>query len=397
MSDHREELVQIAESYDNSNLLKDLFMIWIKPIIRYYRKNSPCFSNILPLPKRLNFKNNADLLENYWMQETKNQNPSFSRALRKTIGRDIAKVFIADALSYDSLLLQALLMNQIIKFLEDPSYPISKGYSFVVLFLVSTFLLSMIMNLNNFRLSMMTTTIKGMISNLLYKKMLKIHFSSISNQDCTSKFLSLISSDLELLDSSFHIMYLCSFPIFIIGSFIIMGAFFKLSGVIGLLFIIIQVPLVYLLSKPVENYREKVASINDNRVRLIKMLIEGIRVVKVYGWEGPQLAKIFEYRKQQNSQLFRKNIYLSVVSGIGQSGFAIILLITFGSVVWYGGKLEAGEVFAGTTVLFLTFIQLNYILPEGLVQLFVTFATLNRVQEVLLIPESDKQADFSET
>ncbi|OMJ83201.1 hypothetical protein SteCoe_15916 [Stentor coeruleus] len=396
MSDPMQELIQISESYDDSNILKDLFMIWIRPIIRYYKKNHPCFANILPLPKRLNFKKNADLLENYWIQETKNQKPNFKRALRKTIGKDIAKVFIADIISYDSLLLQALLMNQIIKFLEDPNYPINEGYLLIVLFLITTFLLSIVMNLTIFRLSTITTTVKGLISSLLYKKILKIHFSSISNQDCTSKILSIISSDLELLDSSYQIMYLCSFPIFIIGSFIIMGTFFKLSGVLGLLFTIIQVPLVYLLSKPVENYREKVASINDNRVKLIKMLIEGIRVVKVYGWEYPQLAKIFEQRKQQNTQIFRKNIYLSFVSGIGQSGFAIILLITFGSVVWYGGKLEAGEVFAGTTVLFLAFIQLNYILPDGLVQLFITIATFNRIQEALLIPESNKQIDFSD-
>ncbi|OMJ73848.1 hypothetical protein SteCoe_27361 [Stentor coeruleus] len=394
MSEANEDLLQLAESYDNSNIFKDLFMLWIKPIIEYYKSKSPSLANILPLPKRMNFIENEKKLEEFWDQEMMNEKPSFKRALRKTVGKSILKVFIIDALFYDSLLLQALLMNQIIIFLEDPNYPMIEGYLLVTLFLISTFGTSMIFSLTVFRLSVIITTTKGLISSLLYKKLLRIHSNSISNQDCTAKILNLISSDLELLDSTNQIMYLCSFPIFIIGSFIIMSMYFNIPGIIGLLFAIIQVPLVYFLSKPIEAYREKVASISDQRVKLIKMLIEGIRVVKVYGWESPQLEKVFEYRKRQNSQLFRKNIYLSFISGIGQSGFAIILLITFGSVVWYGDKLEAGKVFAGTTILFLAFIELNYMLPDGLVQLFTTIATLNRIQESLLLPERKNHIDF---
>ncbi|OMJ94624.1 hypothetical protein SteCoe_2113 [Stentor coeruleus] len=173
----------------------------------------------------------------------------------------------------------------------------------------------------------------------------------------------------------------------IIGSFIIMGVYFGLAGILGLVYCVLQIPLIYFLSRCVKGYRGKIAEISDRRVKLIKMLIEGIRTVKIHGWESCQLKEIFKIRKSQNQETFKKNIFISIISGLGNSGFVIAILITLGCTLWFGNELKASEVFAGIAILYLAFKELNFLLPDGLIQIFMLIVTCMRIQEVLLLPE----------
>lgn len=351
-------------------------MVWMIPILKYYRANPPNHKNMIPLSERQKYKEYFQGLESLWEEEKNKSKPSFLNVVWKVIGKDFTKLAVFESLSYDSLLLQSLVLIQVINYFENPNNEL--GPMWIVFFLLGTLIISLLLNLSNFKFYTMVTTVKGAITSLLYSKLLKISYTSANNDDTNSKIISVIFSDLELLENSFLAFYLTSFPLMVVGSFIIMGIYFGLAGILGLLYCIFQIPLVYFLSKPVKGYREKIAVISDERVNMIKMLIEGIRIVKIYGWESFQLKEIFEARKAQNQQTFRKNIFISVITGVGYSGLVIAMLITFSCFVIFGNELKASEVFAGTSILFLAFIKLN-LLPDGLIQIFMLIVTFSRV------------------
>ncbi|OMJ85785.1 hypothetical protein SteCoe_12855 [Stentor coeruleus] len=378
---------RIPFPYDTSNILKDFFMTWMIPVLKYYKTSKPSLTNILHLPKRLNYKQYTKALKISWKEELQKEKPNFFRALLKVIKKDAFSIILTDILAFDSLLFQALIMIKVINYIEDPTSDDKIGIIWVVLFLLGTLIISMTLNVSSFRFSALIAVVKGLITRIIYKKLLKINLSAVLNNNSSAKILSVISSDLELLDSSFLIMFLCSFPLMMIGTLTIMIVYFGVSGLLGILVCIIQIPIIYFLSKPIEGYRGKIAEISDKRVKNIRMLIEGIRIVKIYGWESSQLNAIYEIRKLQNSQTFRKNFFISTITGVGYSGLASAFLVTFGSYVWFGNTLKVADVFAGTTVLYLAFIELNFLLSSGLIQLFLTIVTMKRFQEVLLLPE----------
>ena len=374
--------------YDSSNFFQDIVMTWMFPVIRYYHKIKPTLLNLLPIPNKLKYEIYLHKLETEWDEEKQKESPSFFMALLRVIGKDLLCIFLIDGIAWTALLIQCLLLIQVIDFIENPDYSQALGYLYSAIFILLNIIISLLLNYTIFRLHTIITSTKAIITQTLYKKILRLDLKSSHKADSGNKIISLISSDIELLDSTTQLMFLFSFPLFMIVSTIIMIVYFGLAGILGILAACIQIPIMYFLSKPIEKYREKIASISDQRIKLITSLIEGIRIVKLYGWESPFLNKVFAVRRKQIETIARRNIFIGLTSGIGQGGLAFVLLMTFGTYLWLGNTLRAGDVFAGSSVLYLAFIELNYLLPEGLIQFFLTLATMKRITESMMYHEN---------
>ena len=171
-------------------------------------------------------------------------------------------------------MLQALAIIQIINFFSEDLYPQSLGYAIISLHLLHTLVASFLLNYTTFRCHCIVTSIRGIVTELLDEELLGLHSSVASNQETRSTIISIISSDIEILEASNLIMYLFSCPLFMIGSFMVMYFYLGVAGIVGMITGILQVPLVYCLSKPIENLRDEIAEASDRRVNAIINLIE---------------------------------------------------------------------------------------------------------------------------
>lgn len=131
----------------------------------------------------------------------------------------------------------------------------------------------------------LTSRIKSALAMLLYGKISSLT-SYIIKSSQIGKITNLLSSDFGIIEARLaNFLYSFNFPIFAIASTVLLIFRLGWPGVLGVLIVLLVVPFSAYISK----YNGKlVAEINiykDKRVQITSEVIEGIKFIKLYGWE----------------------------------------------------------------------------------------------------------------
>lgn len=65
---------------------------------------------------------------------------------------------------------------------------------------------------------------------------------------------------------------------------------------IGVLVLCITMPVSSWTVKVVQRYRKEMLRFADSRIRLVSQFLAGVKLIKMYGWEGAQKSEIQEAR-----------------------------------------------------------------------------------------------------
>ncbi|CAG9319605.1 unnamed protein product [Blepharisma stoltei] len=376
--------------YDSSHFFHDLMMSWTFPVISFYRKNIPSPDNLINIPKRVKFDTSLTSLEEEWAKESVKPSPSFLKALLRVIGWDIFKYFLPGIFGYNLGLAQALLVIYLTRYIEESSADPWDGVLYITLYAVSTLFSYFFLNLSAFKVFTLIARVKSMIPCLLYQKLVNISQLAISEGNTKGKIANIIGSELEILDGMTSLVWLFSLPIFLIGAFFIIGFTTGVAGVIGLVVVILHFPAIMLVCKIAGNFRIKVNIAGDVRIKMITSLIEGIRIVKLYGWESPNLETIFKQRALEIKTAYKKICFLSLNRTLSNGGIGLTLFITFLIYIYLGNELEPGIVYSTATILLMTQTMVSYIGSLAVFQLFLFIIAMKRVTEILVIKNNTR-------
>ena len=126
---------------------------------------------------------------------------------------------------------------------------------------------------------------------------------------------------------------------------------------------------------------------NDQRIKLISDMVNGIRTIKSYGWENHYKQKIEEARSKQSKFIWRVNFLsslgLTIFSNFGFYAFLAIILCTY----WRGADMNAGEMMAILSILFFLFMSVNGITVYALNTTFQFFGVMARIGDVFKLSE----------
>jgi hypothetical protein len=76
-----------------------------------------------------------------------------------------------------------------------------------------------------------------------------------------------------------------NFPIFAVGSVTLLVTRLGWPGVLGILVVILTIPLTNCISKNNGVLIEEINVYKDRRIQTTSEVIEGIKFIKLYGWE----------------------------------------------------------------------------------------------------------------
>src|SRR5690349_17342441 len=79
----------------------------------------------------------------------------------------------------------------------------------------------------------------------------------------------------------------------------------------GVAIMILTIPLNARLSVFMKNFQQQQMKNKDTRIKLMNEILNGIRVIKLYAWEGTFLQKILAVRNDQELEMMRKMGYIS--------------------------------------------------------------------------------------
>ena len=127
----------------------------------------------------------------------------------------------------------------------------------------------------------------------------------------SGKLINFMSTD---ADRSYQVVtYLVvswSAPFLIIVSLVSLFRLIGWSTLAGLVVIMLSNPINYLSTKLVRKYNQQLVKFKDQRLKLMSEIISGIKIIKMYAWEGSFMQKVIEIRKQE-LRFVRKSMILS--------------------------------------------------------------------------------------
>lgn len=381
--------------YDEANLADDILMKWSFGLINYYRKALPDTSNSIEIPKRLNFEEGLEELRHAWDEEKTTKNPKLLKALWKVMRKDFYIAVIPGMIGYNGMLVSTVLMIYIIKYINSSDEPLGNIIGYIVAYAIVVQFNSFCLNYSNFRCFILTAKIKWFLYHILYEKTLKTSYGELSQGDQAGKLSSLISSDLEFFDGLAILPYIFDAPFFLFVSAVLLWYNIGVSGIIGLISALLHIPVSICIGINIGKYRFLSAAIGDTRMKMIKDLIEGIRIIKLYGWEHPYLEELFKKRKLEVEQFKKSGLVVCFMRAVNFGSTGLVLFITFSVYIALGNEIEISTAFSSVVILMICTSLINLVGGMGIIILYLVLIALKRFTQSLLL--EDKPPEDYET
>ena len=229
--------------------------------------------------------------------------------------------------------------------------------------------------------------VKAALTSSIYKKMI-IRDAFGSKADV----VSLVAKDVEkLAEACLSLQYLWSgiFETFAVFAVILFLMGKTLLPGVGLMCVFL--PLQYYLGMIVAFRKKLLAEVSDHRITLMEEIMQGIKLIKIYGWEAPFFKNLNEVREEEAVLLAFINRIKSLILGL------IFALPPLMSLVIFGTKeatssIEPVVVF--TTLSFFNTLRVPFSkLPKSLRDVLDAYSCLERIQHFLLEPDLDMVVD----
>ncbi|EAR97927.3 ABC transporter C family protein (macronuclear) [Tetrahymena thermophila SB210] len=232
--------------------------------------------------------------------------------------------------------------------------------------------------------------IRAMFVKSLYIKVSSLSANTIKDANI-GKLINLISGDLSSIEyMSYVIMCFTIIPFCLIFVALILYQRFHWYGILGLILMICFIPLQILVANISSKLFAQKSSLVDQRVNQTSEVIEGIRFIKMYGWECAFIKSIKSVRQLELKKiLFKFTLFfiehsLSLSTGILGCYFIFILTQMYGE----QSMLSIGNMFATLDLLQYTRISIITYAGYGLSGIFELKVILQRMASIFKIQSS---------
>ncbi|KAI0087238.1 multidrug resistance-associated ABC transporter [Irpex rosettiformis] len=251
------------------------------------------------------------------------------------------------------------------------------------------------------------TSMRTSLIGAIFRKSLRLSGQS-RNVHSVGKITTMISTDTTRLNDACQYLHnLWISPIQIIIAIGLLIGTLGYSALVGLGAFIFALPIQAILATIMYTQRKKMVTITDQRVRLTTEILQGIRLIKYYAWEGFYAGKITELRGRELQKVKNSTYALAALVGFVSVVPVVTTVLSFITYALSGHDLSVPIIFTSLqyfTILHQALVFLPFSLEgvsNGLVALqrIGPFLTAEELEESYTIdPESkyaiDVEGDF---
>ena len=225
-----------------------VFMTWMLPVIKFYTKNKASHSNMVRLSTEGEIKEEQKRLNEEWSKEKIKPEPSFFKAVLKTYKGAILTIMVKTVVHLYLYLGMVFLVYYLINYFGDESAESSQGILIASGFL-TCLVLNKIVSINSLLSSWyMVASMKFVLTSMVTSKMFKLHISASKGENIKGKIVSIISGDMETIDSMEQAFWFLTYPFIFAGIMIIAGIFYGPYGLVSLVITLLNFPFTVCLS-----------------------------------------------------------------------------------------------------------------------------------------------------
>ncbi|KAJ1974317.1 Transporter of the ATP-binding cassette (ABC), partial [Dimargaris xerosporica] len=297
-------------------------------------------------------------------------------------------------------------MNRLLDYIQDPGpAPKVTAYMYAAGMFFSLFLATVCTNKSLFYGRHMAFRINGILAGEVARKALQrqrpmtrdvplaVSSSEKDEEDdldvaSTGRMMNLVSADLRrIAEASAYLMDAMFIPITMAVGVYYLYRLLGFSSGAGLLVMALSYPFNQMAFSIAVGLEDKANTISDRRISAVTELLNGMRIVKLFGWEPKFMARIRSIRQDQLKVIKKFQLAWCYINlGLHVSPI-IMLLATFGSyTLLLGHPLTASTAFT-TLAVFQIIDDAFFTLLSEVQYLISSRVSLNRMQAFLSQPD----------
>lgn len=290
-----------------------------------------------------------------------------------------------------------LCLNQILIFLSDKKAETYEGFMWATIMTVLFLIRNVCQQQAYYFMGVSALNSQNLLYGRLYEKVLTISSAAKKYQD-TGKLMNLINIDVNAiyvyLQMSF---FLVSSPIILIISIVLIIVEVQWAGVIGILILFIGFFIQAKTQTTVLKYRKEMLKYTDQRSKAINEFINGIKIIKYYGWERLVISRIEKIRNHEASTIYRQSLLRGLIDLISTFFPLVISVVVFAVYASNeGSSFKASKAYTVLTLFnmvqvplrLLGFIIMNYTNSRAAIKRIDHFLTAEDRIETAVIQDS---------
>ncbi|ODQ61918.1 hypothetical protein WICANDRAFT_82082 [Wickerhamomyces anomalus NRRL Y-366-8] len=328
----------------STNIFSKIFLFWVFPLLNIGYKRTIEPSDLWYLDDSLKvdnaflkFQENLDaILTKY--REKNPDSESFPRfaiilAIFKLYKWEYSTAVVMKLISTAFEALTPLVTRYLISFAEEkrlvPDTPTGRG---VGLCLGVSLMMIIIGFLQNQSL-ILSKFVGGNSRTILTKALLEKSFiasSETKHNFPSGKIISLISGDISRIDLGFSMLpFGLGFPIPLIIGIAILIVNIGVSALAGIAVYVLIMVSVSFPAKSLLNLRMKANVHTDERVSIMREILQSMKMIKFYSWENAYEASVREIRKNEVSYVYKVQNVLNYIFSLSFCAPSIVSMTAF--------------------------------------------------------------------
>ncbi|KAF9327392.1 hypothetical protein BG006_009279 [Podila minutissima] len=382
---------------DEANVFSIASFHWVTGLMRKGYAKPLTMDDLWVLRKQDQSHSVSDTFAAAWEKEIKKTNPSLVRAISAAFGKPfyIAGIWKAvnDILGFTQPVLLRAMLKFLISYKTDNPQPLYRGYTIAILMFICSVSQTTVLH-QYFHLCFRTGMhIRAGLVTAIYQKSLRL--SNSARQEFTvGEIVNHMSIDANRIQDLVTYLHVVWSGLFQIGIALYL-LYDTMSWAIfaGVAVMLLTIPLNARLSVFMKNLQQKQMKNKDTRIKLMNEILNGIRVIKLYAWEGTFLQKVLTVRNDYELETMKKIGYLSAVQSFTWASTPFLVsLSTFTVYAFIMKKPMTSDIVFPSIALF---NQLQFPLamfPNVVSSAVEAYVALGRVYKFLSSSEVDPHA-----
>lgn len=317
-------------------------------------------------------------------------------ALYKTFQFDYTLSCLFLATSFVCQALSPLITRQLIDFVEYRYFGLettyNKGIGYTIGAVVLIFINGLLLN-HFFHKAMVTG---ASVKLVLTKEVLLKSFNMLAREKhrfSAGRITSLMSTDLLRVDLAvgFQPLVLC-FPIPVVIAVVLLLHNIGVTSLAGIGLFVVSLVACVLLTSKLFFTREALVKYTDERISLMREVLQNLKVIKFYAWEMAYKANITSVRQREMRYLFTIKVLRNFITAYAVTLPTLTSMVSFVTMWATGNMKDSGKVFS-SLLLFSILAQAIMLLPIALATGADATIGFRRLREFLGLDEHGTLAE----
>ncbi|KAE8994988.1 Multidrug resistance-associated protein 1 [Phytophthora rubi] len=246
------------------------------------------------------------------------------------------------------MLFQAFLIKAIIKNIkgEDNAFKLSSGYALAALLGVAAFTRSTIASAGNYLTTRIACNARTVVINSTFRKILRLSTTARRTMN-TGEIVAFVGVDSQRVMVACKLgMWCIVLPLMLATVSILIGT--QVGLIVGVATAVTKVMILYgslSISKKIATHRQQISTVSASRLKLTNEMLQGIRVVKFYGWDGLANDLIGDIREKEVALMRTYNRLRLANTVLVYLGPTLLNLVCFTTTILLGRALDVATTF----------------------------------------------------